>query len=437
MNHGATQLENVTAAAHLEATESSLCVPETEQATEAREQAVIIVTSLGHALCHVGELVIIGALFAVASEFGLDPSRAVTLTWPVYVLMGLGALPFGWWGDSWGPTRLLAIYFAALAAAGFAVALAPSVGWLFVALIGLGFAVSIYHPVGLALISLGVRDRGRAMGINGAAGSLGVATGPALGMWAASLGLWRMGFVVLGVLSLAALVLLWVWTPAALGGRRAVRQPIPPPVLPASGTGRSGLRGRYVALGLLMTAMMLGGFNYRCLVTALPAFLTGTAPDPTSLAKGGVFVWVALVVGGIGQYVGGQLAERTGPFRLYLALLGMLVGCAVLLPVAGGSAFATLAACGLAVCLFALQPIENIILADWTTAGRRSLSYAAKFAFTFGVGALGTPVVGKVWSEFNSLGLVFLLLAVSATLMATLTLAAVLVWKRSRVSAEV
>lgn len=431
MNHATAQSETVTDD-ELPASSSALpCVPETERAAEAHERAVVVVSSVGHALCHIGELVFTGAVTAVMIEFGLEPFHAVTLAWLGYVLMGVGALPFGYWADAYGPTKLLRVYFAVLAAAGLAVALTHNLWSLFAGLTFLGIAVSIYHPVGLAMISLGVKDRGRAMGLNGAAGSFGVASGPALGMMAASLGVWRLGFVVLALLSLAALALMMVWLPNAAADRRGGVRGTAAPSSVAAGPGKEAARLQYLALALLMAAMMLGGFNYRCLVTVLPPFLTGEAPNAASLARGSLFVWVALVVGGIGQYLGGWLAERRGAFRLYFVLVGLLVLFALLLRAAEASPFVIPAACGLAVCLFSLQPIENIILADWTSEGRRSLSYATKFAFTFGLGALGTPVVGKIWTEFDSLGVVFTLLAGSATLMALISLSAVLVWKRA------
>ena len=56
-------------------------------------------------------------------------------------------------------------------------ALARSVVAVTVGLTLLGAGASLYHPVGLALLSHGVRLRGRAMGIHGVAGSVGVALG--------------------------------------------------------------------------------------------------------------------------------------------------------------------------------------------------------------------------------------------------------------------
>lgn len=387
------------------------------------ETAIVVVTSLGHTICHIGELIIVGAIVAVMAEFSLGPDYALILPALGYTLMGLGALPVGYWSDRLGSGLLLRIYFLAMAAAGIAVAVAPDVWSLFAALTLLGLAASIYHPVGLAMISLGVRDHGRAMGINGAAGSLGVATGPALGMLAVSLGMWRIAFVVLAVLSLAALALLCVWMPASWHST-PIRHASDAPPLQQPANLEKAIGKKYLALALLMGAMMLGGFNYRCLVTALPPFLAGTH----ATSRDSFFIWIALIVGGVGQYVGSWFAGKHGAWRIYLSLIVLLVPSALLLSFTETRGAATAAACGLAVCLFALQPIENIILAEWTSASRRSLSYATKFAFTFGLGALGAPAVGLIWTEYDSLGPVFYLLAGSATLMGLLAFAAAWVW---------
>lgn len=93
----------------------------------ARERLLIGITSLGHFLCHLGELVFVGAMFAVRDEFHLDPKQTAVLPTFGYVLMGVGALPVGVWADWWGPTRVLQIYFLAMAAVAGLVALSADV----------------------------------------------------------------------------------------------------------------------------------------------------------------------------------------------------------------------------------------------------------------------------------------------------------------------
>src|SRR5207344_1222173 len=116
------------------------------------ERSIVIVTSLGHCLCHVGELVFAGALAAgIMTEFQLQPDEATALGLLGYILMGLGAVPAGLWADSWGPTRVFRVYFFAMALAAVAVMVSGEIWQLFLSLTLLGLAASIYHPVGLAM----------------------------------------------------------------------------------------------------------------------------------------------------------------------------------------------------------------------------------------------------------------------------------------------
>src|SRR4051812_18562096 len=68
------------------------------------EGAIVCVTALGHAICHMGELLFAGVTLAVMHEFGLEFHQATVLAVLGYVLLGVGALPVGVWSDAWGPS---------------------------------------------------------------------------------------------------------------------------------------------------------------------------------------------------------------------------------------------------------------------------------------------------------------------------------------------
>src|SRR5205085_9149466 len=130
----------------------------------------------------------------------------------------------------------------------------------------------------------------------------------------------------------------------------------------------------------LFGAMMLGGLNYRCLVTALPPFLSGNRAAAQDLAEAGWYLFFALLAGGVGQFCGGHAADRFGARRIYPILIGMLAVYAALLGSLEGNLAAPAVAGLVAVVLFAQQPIENSLLAELTTARRRRLSSGWKFA---------------------------------------------------------
>jgi MFS family permease len=392
----------------------ALSLPEEQTLSEvpvaAQEWRIIAITSVGHTLCHVTELVFAGLLVALIGEFCLQPNEVTLLGLAGYVLMGVGAIPAGLWTDRWGSRRVLTVYFFWMAATACAVALAPTSWALALGLTVLGGSLSLYHPAGLAMIAHGCKARGRAMGINGVAGSLGVALGPALGLTMAFFGVWRLAYALIAGISLlsglAMLVLRIDEGPAA--------RPSPPPecngVVPATGPDSRGI-------GLLFVAMMLGGFNYRCLMTALPTFLEGEEFGSKAQEYSGMLAFLILALGGIGQFVGGHTADKVRPAMFYMLVITAMVPLALLMA-HGNEAVVVIAAAALAVFMFGQQPVENIILAQITSPRRRSTLYGVKFLLSFGVGALGAQVVGVIWKQSNSLAPVFDLFAASAALMA-------------------
>jgi MFS family permease len=386
----------------------------------ADEWTIVKITSLAHFLCHLGELIFPSVMVAVMAEFGLEPHVATALALLGYILLGAGALLVGLWADAWDPRRILLIYFFAMAGAGLAVALAPDVPFLFVGLTLLGLAASIYHPTGLAMISMGVRQRGKALGINGVAGSFGIALAPLLGSWASQVGMWRMAYGILAALAglFAILIIVDFRKLPAWNPDRHSREEVAAPS--SFEKQRRWSRGSLI---VLLAAMTLAGFNYRCLVTALPSYLNGGQTATDTFLPGGIATFLVMLAGGsFGQLMGGVLADRLGARTICLALVVSLIPLSLLLGWLPGMIVPAAIAGVLSIGMFAQQPVENSLLAENSTPRRRSVSYGIKFVLTFGVGALGAEVVGIIWKEFDSLSPVFYLMAACATLMAGLLL---------------
>jgi MFS transporter, FSR family, fosmidomycin resistance protein len=388
------------------------------------ERSLVFITSLGHAICHMGELIFPAVMIAVMREFGLAPDLATALALLGYVLLGVGAIPMGAWADAWGPTRVMQVYFVLMAVTAVGVALSQERWHLVVTLTALGLAASIYHPAALTMISLGVTRRGRALGINGVAGSVGQALGPWLGAHAAARGNWRLAYLALAGLSLLAGGLMW------LARRRAARVSLTAAPRPPLAGATRPLPG-WTPLCLLMAAMVFGGFNYRCLATALPRYFSGENPNPESVALAGDQVFLVLFVGGcIGQLLGGWAADRFGK-RVYPAFLALLAPLALLLGGMEGHALALGVAVSLSVFLFAQQPVENLLLAEWSDRRRYSQSYGVKFALTFGIGAVGLYVTGLVWRAAGTPSPVFYLVGGSALVMIALFVLAMKLARRT------
>src|SRR5262245_23931030 len=145
---------------------------------EARDVAIILVTSFGHFLCHFAEVMFPAVLLALLHELSMEPDEATLLALSSYLLFGLGVLSVGVCAGRWGTAWLFGVVVVRMAGRALPVPLAPTTMALFAALTALGLAASIYHPVGLSMISLGVARRSRAMRINGVAGNVGIASSP-------------------------------------------------------------------------------------------------------------------------------------------------------------------------------------------------------------------------------------------------------------------
>src|SRR5438876_6710428 len=80
-----------------------------------RERAIVWVTSVGHFLCHLAEVMFPCLLLAVCAEFSLARDEGTFVALLGYVLFGAGALPVGLWADRWGTRKLFCGYFFLLA----------------------------------------------------------------------------------------------------------------------------------------------------------------------------------------------------------------------------------------------------------------------------------------------------------------------------------
>lgn len=357
-----------------------------------RDRSILGVTCFGHFMSHFNMLVFPAILLPLAGSLQLSMTAALALSFWMYLLFGLSALPWGLLADRFGPRRLLAVFHLGAGLCGFwAAARISDPGQLWLALAGIGLFSGIYHPAGLGWIAKEVQQTSRAMAYNGMFGNLGLATAPLLAgivnyFWGIA-----MVYGVLGVMNLLGLVLL-AMTDA--GPTTAAPRPKP--------------QGNSLAAFLvLLIAMTLGGIVYRGTSITLPAYfelqngelyhflteLTGGMGSANVVAT--VLTSLIYLVGIAGQYTGGWVGER---FRL---TSGYLLFHLLTIPLALAMAASTN---GMLVFfamlhgffLLGMQPLENTLVARLTPPHFLSSAYGVKFILTFGVGALSVKMVGLV-----------------------------------------
>ncbi len=336
--------------------------------------------------------------------FHVSLLRLLAVANAMYFVYAVAAVWAGFLADRFGSGRMLVIAAAGCGLSLLAVAAAPSFWVLALGLVSLGLCAGVYHPSGLSLLSRGVAsgERGRAMGIHGAGGNLGEGIAPTWARVFATALHWRAGFVAAGALSFACALLA-----STLPADDARRGPHAHAHAPAPAQRRSFVEtlaafGRVLRefvrdrrLRWLLLSMIAIAFVYRGFLTFISLHL---ADGVGGGARASYVMSAALLVGMVGQRVGGELADRRSPEPLYLLLAALPVPVLLLLGVSSG-AVAVLSAVVFGFVWALSQPVANALIAHYGPSGDHGLLYGIQFAATFGVGSFATTFGAFLVSE--------------------------------------
>ena len=126
-----------------------------------RRQALtaIIFSNVGHGFSHMFTVLYATAVLYLPEVFDLSYGELLGLSRLGLILFGVAALPAGWLGDRWSQIGMMAIFFIGIGVAAIVVGLAVGPERLFIGLTLIGLFASIYHPVGIAWLWLGRRNR--------------------------------------------------------------------------------------------------------------------------------------------------------------------------------------------------------------------------------------------------------------------------------------
>ncbi len=385
-----------------------------------RDRSILMLTGFGHFMAHVNMLVFPAILIPLSSSLKMDVTDVLGLSFWMYLLFGITAFPWGLAADRWGARRLLLIFYLGAGICSFAAALMiDSPTGLILSLTGLGLFSGIYHPAGLGLISKEIKRISLAMGYNGMCGNLGLAAAPFIAgtinwLWGA-----QAVYFCLMVLNLSGLVFIF------LGSNHEN--------MAQNETDTIDNKGQLAPFLILLVAMMLGGIAYRGSTVIIPAYFELKTPDvfqwlnsllDGELSKNLVATSVTsliYLVGMIGQFTGGRLAEK---FDLRL---GYLIFHVITVPaVFFMSMSMNLPLISLALLynffLLGMQPIENTLVSKYTPKQFRHSAFGLKFVLTFGIGAFAVKTVEFI-SKYYSMESVFVVLSgVSLLLVGTIVL---------------
>ena len=361
-----------------------------------------IITGLmgcSHAMSHGFLLIYPTVLILLQKEFSMDYLKLGIVGNVMNLCYGLGALPAGVIYNRLGPKKLYFICFLGSCLVSISVALSPTVALFTLGLGLLGACGSLYHPLSNAVITSRVREYGRALGIHGSTGNLGLTVAPFLIGLIASRSGWRWAYFF-GALPAAALSVWSLFVPMA-----SCEDQTRPAPIPARSPFLRTIR-RYFSFPLVCLYLMnvMINFSFIGSITFLPTCLAKRTSfqilSLDNVAIGGMLSAFVLFMGVFGQYAGGLLAQRPHPERrfLWVNLLS--------LPFILAMSFATdlpLLFLGLIFFFlnFFLQPMANTLLARYTTTEMRGTAFGIFFFVAFGLGSFASSFSGWIAERFG------------------------------------
>jgi MFS transporter, FSR family, fosmidomycin resistance protein len=376
------------------------------------EKKILLFPVASHFLFHFYEIAFPALAIPLTLSLGMGLKEVLALGFPMYLMFGLCALPWGFFADHTSNRLALVIGFFGCAAGSFLTALSSTPEGIMWSLAVIGIFSCICHPAGMGLISHTAKNRGAALGFFSVAGTIGLIVGPFLAGMLNWLAGWKVAYAAMGIVSL-----LW-------GAALIFIKIDETPVVQENAVVSVGANNNAFPLGtviLFFWIVTLGGLVYRINIVALPAYLefkagflavalhdllnVPTMAATTTMAAAAL-TSVIYIAGIFGQIYGGKIADRHELKRLYIAFNAAILPLALLMAFLSDQYLVAAAA---AYVFFALgiQPIENSLIATFTPPRWRSTGYGLAAILIFGVGALAVYLVGWVSTRW-SLGTVYL-----------------------------
>lgn len=386
----------------------------------ARERSILTVTCFGHLVSHFNMLVFPAILLPLAAQLGFEMGQTLALSFWMYLLFGLTALPWGLLGDRFGSRPLLILFHLGAGICGLLVAFNLSNPFvLSLCLAGIGFFSGIYHPVGLGWIAKEFKNTSQGMAYNGMFGNLGLATAPILAGLLNYLWGIKAVYLVLGVVNLSGLILLYM----VRDGH--TNQQVP--------TRKNEGRKSIAPFLVLLVAMMLGGVVYRATTVTLPAYfelqnkdlfqsfmnISGELGSPNLFAT--LITSFIYLVGMGGQYFGGRVGQSVDLGRGYMIFHVITIPAVIAMSMTSNMPLVIFAMIH-SFFLLGMQPLENTLVARLSPPELHSSAYGLKFILTFGVGALSVKLVSFIKETYGFGGVYIGLALVSTTLVCVIVL---------------
>ncbi len=350
-----------------------------------------VLLNLGHSLDHLVLLIFAAAVASIANDLGVDRwEDLMPYGAPAFFFFGVCSLPAGKMGDLWGRRKMMLLYFAGVGISSILVSQAQSPWQLCVLLAVMGGFASIYHPVGIPMLIQQSSTPGRAIGINGMMGNVGIAIAALLTGWVIRDFGWRAAFWIPGVISLALGVVFW---------RVSNAQEIPP-VRKTPTLNVDSKTNQFTLFFIMTLAATTGSFLFNFTTNAnnevLLSKLGNQLQDPAVI---GTLLAAIYFIAAFSQLIIGVLIDRVPLKKLYSIVIFLQLVTIIAATQLEGWGFYFAQLCFMCA-IFAAIPFTDAMIANYVDDSMRSRFSGARFAISFGASSIAVWLIGpvvKVW----------------------------------------
>lgn len=370
---------------------------------ETGNRLVLLFACFGHAWFHILVALFLTLVLILEVDWQLPYDDLIGLWTGGALLLGLAAPAAGWMGDRWGEARLMVVYLVGIGIATVLCGLSSSPTMLAVSLGLMGLFGAIYHPVGTAWVVKHATKRGKAIALLGICGSLGAAAASLVAALLAEVFDWRMAFILPGVFAIGVGLLLALCLATGLVAERQTD------IQPQAEPSRGDVRRAFV---VLVVTMSLTTIAYYAVTTMLPKWFereigAGLGDDLVGL---GALIGLVYLIASTAQIAGGYFSDRGAAKRVYVISYALKLA-ALMAAISLTGWPVVLAAIVLLFVFDIAAPVENVLIARFTSSRRRGLAYGLRNGLTIAAGPIGVQMVALFFDAQTGFYALFLALA--------------------------
>ena len=360
---------------------------------------VLFFSSVGHAFMHMFAAFYFVIVLSIEIKWTMSYDELIKIFILGALLIGLGAIPFGWLSDRWSRSSMMVIMFFGMGLSSIACGLSSSKIGLFIGLSILGLSCSIYHPVGIAWVVNSSKKKGKALGINGIFGGVGIGAGAFIAGFLLKFFSWNITFILPGLVSILVGSFLSYLIFIKKISFRNVK---------SSFTEENNSTNNLILIAIIMLFAMFGlGLTFQIMQTSLPKVFDIRLNNFSTFGIGSL-IGAIYLISGLMTFIGGLLADRFSLKKIYLVGLAGQIPCYLAIAYFVDLPLIFFCLCA-AMFNSSILPAENILLSKFTPEKHHGFIYGCKFIIAFGSGPLAVFLVSKIYEltlEFTNLFIV-------------------------------